>query len=178
MNVVLVGLRGSGKTTVGRILASTLKRDFIDCDQVIEERTSLPVQEIFKLSGEPHFRRLESEVIEELSHTNHKVIATGGGAVLRYRNLAVLKRSGVVFFLDVDPNTALERISKDPESALHRPPLTGLDSREELKHLADRRRPYYLKAADHVVPTSGRVADQVAAEILGHLKDRPGFAEP
>jgi len=86
MNVVLVGLRGSGKTTIGRHLAKELSREFVDSDDLIEQRTDLPIAEIFQLCGESYFRLLESEIIEGLSKTNGKVIATvtRQGATLAY----------------------------------------------------------------------------------------------
>jgi shikimate kinase len=173
MNVVLVGIRGSGKTSLGMVLAERLKRDFVDCDELIERKTLLSVTEIIAKCGEAYFRLIESGAIEELSRTNGKVVSTGGGAVLHYRNVVNLKRNGVVFFLDVDPETAWERICADPTSASRRPPLTDKEGLEELREQATQRRAYYLKAADYIVSTQDRVIDQVLNRIMELLKDRP-----
>ena len=173
MNVVLVGLRGSGKTTIGRHLAKELSREFVDSDDLIEQRTDLPIAEIFQLCGESYFRLLESEIIEGLSKTNGKVIATGGGAVLRRRNIVTLKRNGVVFFLDVDPEVAFNRISLDASSPTRRPALTRHAPQDELREQARQRRAYYLKAADHVVDVNDRGQDEIVREIIGHLRERP-----
>jgi shikimate kinase len=175
MNVVLVGLRGSGKSTVGRCLAKELDREFVDCDELIEQRTLLPIAEIFQICGESYFRLLESEVIEELSRTNGKVIATGGGAILRRRNILALKRNGLVFFLDVDPEIAFDRLTFDPSTASRRPALTVHAPLDELREQARQRRAYYLKAADRVVPVDNRGPDEIAREILEHVRSRPEF---
>ncbi|HYE99476.1 MAG TPA: shikimate kinase [Planctomycetota bacterium] len=129
MNVILIGFRGSGKTTVGRALAERLKREFIDCDEYIERRTQLSIAEIFSRHGESHFRTLESEALAELSALDGKVIATGGGAVLKYQNMQVFKRNGCrIFFLEVRtalPRTQSRKLDADPTAVLRQEMLVA-----------------------------------------------------
>ncbi len=165
MNIVLVGLRGSGKTSVGKLIAEKLKRPFVDCDEYIEKLAHLSIKEIFEICGESYFRVVESEAIAQITKNNGQVIATGGGAVLRYKNVTNLKKNAVVFFLDVDPELAYQRVTSDPSSAMRRPPLTDKDPLKEIRDTAAFRRPYYLKAADHVIDGS-RDPELVAAAII------------
>ena len=116
MNIVLIGYRCSGKSTVGQRLAERLSREFIDCDDYIEKKTELTIREIFELHGESHFRTLESRAIIELGKLDGKIIATGGGAVLKYKNIQALKRNGRVIWLDVKPDTACRRLMEDPRT--------------------------------------------------------------
>ncbi len=174
MNVVLTGFRGSGKTTVGKALAERLGREFIDCDEYIEKQTGLTIREIFERHGESRFRTIESEAIVELARLDGKVIATGGGAVLKYQNIQILKRQGrgVVFFLEVGAETAFGRIQADPATRARRPPLTEKDPLTEVRGQIEFRRPYYMKGADHTVAVDGRKAEEVVEAILAHLKER------
>jgi shikimate kinase len=172
MNVVLIGFRGSGKSTVGKAVAERLKRDFIDCDAWIEKVTGLSIKEIFDQHGESHFRTLESQAIGELSAMDGKVIATGGGAALKYQNMQVFKRNGgKIFFLEVGAETAFRRIQADETTRLRRPALTEKDPFTEVKEQIEVRRPYYLKGADVTVPTDGRAIEDVVQEILRHVQE-------
>lgn len=176
MNVVLTGCRGSGKSSVGRSLAERLGRSFIDCDDHIEKKTRLTIREIFEKSGESGFRSIESEAIRELAKLDGKVIATGGGAVLKHGNMRVLKRHGSrIFFLDVDAETAFRRMQEDPSTRARRPALTGKDPFTEIREQIEFRRPSYLESADHVVRAEGRTVEQVVEEILKLLG--PGAGE-
>jgi shikimate kinase len=173
-NVVLVGFRCAGKSTVGRLVADRLRREFVDCDEYIEGRTHLTIREIFDIAGEGHFRKLEGDAIAEVSRQDNRVIATGGGAVLRYRNIRNLKRHGIVFFLEVQADTAFQRLAGDPSSTSRRPSLTNQDPLTEIKQQVEYRRPYYRDAADHVVMTDGRPPEDIVNEIMKVLKER-GF---
>jgi len=179
VNVVLIGFRGSGKSTVGKALSERLGREFIDCDAWIEKRTGLTIKEIFERHGESHFRTLESQAIGELSAMDGKVIATGGGAALKYQNMQVFKRNGgKIFFLEVGPETAFRRIQEDATTRSRRPALTEKDPFTEVKEQIELRRPYYLKGADVTVSTDGIKIDDVVVEILKHIgesgpDDRP-----
>lgn len=172
MNIVLVGFRCAGKSTVGRTLAHRLRFDFADCDEYIERKTHLTIREIFDIAGESHFRSLESDALAELSAGDNRVIATGGGAVLRYKNIRHLKRNSMVFFLDVGPESVFERITNDPKTPTRRPRLTDKDPFTEIQEQVAFRKPYYLSAADVVIQTDGKSLDDVVKEILTHLKDR------
>ena len=170
MNVILIGFRGAGKTTVGKALGERLSREFVDCDAWIEHKTGLTIREIFERNGETHFRTLESQAIGELSALDGKVIATGGGAALKYQNMQVFKRNGSkIFFLEVNPDSAYRRIQGDDSTGPRRPALTDKDPYTEVKEQVELRRPYYLKGADITIVTDGRTVEDVVKEILSHL---------
>src|SRR5437667_9810694 len=114
MNVILIGFRGSGKSTVGKVLAERLGLEFIDCDARIEAQAGVTIREIFEKHGETHFRTLESQTLTELAKLDGKVIATGGGAALKYQNMQVVNRQDSRLFLpDQGPETALRRAQSD-----------------------------------------------------------------
>ena len=172
MNVVLIGFRGSGKSTIGKALSEHLKREFIDCDAWIEKHTGLSIKEIFEKHGESHFRTLESQAIGDLSAMDGKVIATGGGAALKYQNMQVFKRNGgKIFFLEVGAETAFVRIQGDETTRSRRPALTDKDPFTEVKEQIELRRPYYLKGADVTIGTDGRSIEEVVKEILQHVQE-------
>lgn len=108
-NIVLIGMPGSGKTTLGRALAQGLKMDFYDVDEYIEIREGRRIPEIFSSNGEGYFRRIESQAVEEIAKKENAVISTGGGIVLDKRNISALTRRGVVFFI----NRPIEKIARD-----------------------------------------------------------------
>jgi shikimate kinase len=172
MNVILIGFRGSGKTSVGKALAARLGREFIDSDDYIEKKTGLSIREIFGKHGESHFRTLESRALAELAKLDGKVIATGGGAVLKHKNIQVLKRNGVVFYLEVEAETAFRRMEADESTRSRRPALTDKDPLTEVRDLMNLRRPYYRSGADVTVVTEGKKVEEAAEEILAHLRER------
>ena len=145
--MVLVGLMGSGKTTVGRRLAARLGRHFVDADAALEEVADRTIAEIFEQDGEDGFRDLEADVFEELlEHREPCVIAAGGGLVVRPENRARLRRPGVtVVLLEASPAFLASRVANRP----HRPLLDGNASpREVLARLHDERAPLYAEVAD------------------------------
>ena len=172
MNIILIGFRCAGKTTVGQRLAEQIKAEFVDCDEYIEKKTHLTIREIFDLCGESYFRMLEGDAIKDVCRLDGRVIATGGGAALRYKNIHNLKNNGLVFFLDVGPDEAAKRITADPKSRSRRPALTTKDLKSEVREQVGLRRDYYLKAADFTVRTDQRNAEEVVIEIVGRLKER------
>ncbi len=176
MNVILIGFRCSGKTSVGTALAARLGREFVDCDDYIERRTGLPVKEIFERHGESRFRVIESRAIAELSKLDGKVIATGGGAVLKHKNIQALKRNGIVFHLEVSAGTAYSRMEGNPPGSARRPPPAGMDPFAEVCRQLDVRMPYYLGGADVTIRAEGKRVEEVVNEIMAHLKER-GFGE-
>lgn len=176
MNVILIGFRCAGKSSVGRALAQKLGREFVDCDEFIEKKTNLTIREIFDIAGESYFRMLEGDALADLGKLDGKVIATGGGAALKYKNIRNLKRNGVVLYLDASPHIVLDRIRKDPQTPERRPPLTDRDPSVEIREQMDFRRPYYVSAADFIVQTDSKSVTDSVKEILQFLKGR-GFSE-
>lgn len=139
-NIVLTGMPGSGKSTVGRLLCLE-GYEFIDTDEEIEKRCGCPISELIRTKGETYFRDLESQVISEISCGSSRIISTGGGAILREENVRNLKRNGKLFFIDAD----LQRLR-----ATNDRPLS--DTYDKLKKLYEERMPIYQKTADVIVP--------------------------
>lgn len=163
MNVVLIGYRGTGKSTVGKIVAARLGRVLLSTDAEIVKLIGQSIPEIVEQHGWEYFRDLESKVCQELAGRNGLVIDTGGGAILRTRNVEVLKETGRLFWLTASVSTITERIGQDSQ----RPSLTGVKSfLDEIQDVLRERTPKYQAAADDVIETDGRSVAQVADEIL------------
>lgn len=160
-NIVLIGFMGCGKSTVGKILAKKLNLRFCDSDTVIEDREGTAINAIFAEKGEGYFRALEKDTIRELSEQKGLVIATGGGAVMNPENVKNLRGSGVVFFLDVTPETVLNRLQGDNS----RPLLKRADKESAVTELMSKRSPFYIEAAHHTV-NADNTPEAVANQIL------------
>lgn len=158
-NIVLIGMPTSGKTTVGKILADNLHREFKDTDSEIEKKTGMSVAEIFEKKGEKEFRRIETEVIKEISKGQGMVIATGGGAVLADENVGSLKMNGIVYFLDRPIENLMVTNSR---------PLSGTP--EALRKLYCERYGIYKRSADVIVlndDTKENAAKEIERNFLG-----------
>jgi len=173
MNIILIGFRGSGKSTVGNRLAARLKMRFVDTDDLIESREG-HISDIVKSQGWDYFRKLEKSVIEEISKGDHLVIAPGGGAVLDADNVKALKRNGFIIWLKADQETLLKRIQKDQGSSTRRPTLTGKGTLEEMEETITQREPFYEKASEIQVDTSIIDVEAVVEDILNVLKGKTG----
>jgi shikimate kinase len=163
--IFLVGLRGTGKTTVARLLAERLGWQWADADTVLESRHGRSIRQIFAEEGETGFRDKEAALLEELCDRQRHVLATGGGVVLRPENCRRLRAAGLVIWLTADPATLWDRLQHDETTAERRPDLTvgGLAEIEEMLRL---RRPLYEAVADLTVDTAGRSPAQVVEAIL------------
>lgn len=147
--IALVGLPGSGKSTVGRQLARRLAVPFVDSDHVIEERLGCSIREYFDREGEARFRDVEEEVIDDLSREHRGVLATGGGAVLRPANRQHLRERGQVVYLRSTPEEVFRRLRHD----VSRPLLQVEDPLTRLRDLYAARDPLYRDAAQFVIET-------------------------
>lgn len=166
-NIFLIGLMGTGKTTVGRQLARKLKMDFYDSDRVIEERTGVDIPLIFEKEGEAGFRKREVDIIDELTQKQGIILATGGGAILDAENRNYLINRGTVFYLKSNLKTLIERTSKDK----NRPLLQANEPVESiLKHLLDERGPLYEETADYIIETANNSIHSVIQAIIKPLK--------
>lgn len=159
--VVLVGLMGVGKSTVGRRIAKLLARDFVDADEAIAEAAQLSIPEIFEQFGEPYFRDGERRVIARLIEEGHGVIATGGGAFVDPATRALILEKGIAVWIDADIDTLVERTARRG----NRPLLRTGDPREILTRLAATRAPFYAEAPIRVVSENGPHADTARAII-------------
>jgi shikimate kinase len=166
-NIILIGPMGSGKSTIGNIIARRLHREFQDSDHFIEKRTGVDIARIFDVEGEQGFRDRESDALNELLGENDRVIATGGGSILRQENRQLLKQKGYIIFLDTSVNQQLNRLRRDKK----RPLLQTENPRERLETLLAERRPIYLDLADLAVKTDKRVARRLAADIINQLPE-------
>jgi shikimate kinase len=164
-NLVLVGFMGTGKSSIGRKVASTLGLSFLDMDARIEEREGRTIPRIFTEDGEPRFRQLERRLVEELAAQTGLVIATGGGVVLDPANLRDFSRSGLVICLQATPETILRRVGHES----HRPLLSGGDKLQKIRDLLSRRQALYdailLRITTDGLSTS-TVADRVVQLYL------------
>jgi shikimate kinase len=159
--VVLVGLMGVGKSTVGRKLAAMLGRDFVDADEEIVKAAQRSIPEIFETFGEPFFRDGERRVIARLIDEGHGVIATGGGAFVDPATRASVLEKGIAVWIDCDIDTLVERTSRRS----NRPLLKQGNPREILTRLAQERAPFYGQAHIRVVSETGPHADTARAII-------------
>ncbi len=161
MNVVLCGMMGCGKSTVGKVLAERLGARFVDVDEVIVARYG-NISNLFERYGEEYFRELETKIIEELSKQEGLVIATGGGAALKAQNVALLKRNGRLVYLRARVETLGERLQTDTQ----RPLLRNAENlRQRLETLLNARAPVYERAADITVDVDEKTPEEIAKEI-------------
>ncbi|MCX7820243.1 MAG: shikimate kinase [Brevinematales bacterium] len=165
MNIYLIGFRGSGKTTLGKILAKELHREFVDIDRLIEEKEREKISQIFNKKGEEYFRKIESLILKEISVKDNQVVSTGGGIVISEENRKIIKETGITIYLTTDIETTHKRIQFDK----NRPQLTDKSPLEEIKFLIEKRRPYYEELADYTIDTSKNNIEQCVKNIKEFL---------
>ncbi len=169
MNVLLIGFRGAGKTTVARLLALKSGWAWIDADVELELRAGKSIAAIFADDGETAFRDLESRVLADLVHLDRHVIALGGGAVLRPENRALIRSAGPVVWLTTDAATARKRIQTDAATVERRPALTSQGKLAEVEQLLAEREPWYQECASLTVDTRDKTPSEIADSILARL---------
>ncbi len=163
MNIVLIGYRGTGKSTMGRQLAARLGRALVSTDEEIVKRAQRTIPEIVSREGWDYFRDLESEICSEIASRDQLVVDTGGGAILRAQNVEALKANGTVFWLTASVETIARRIG----SGNQRPSLTGTKSFvDEIQDVLRERTPKYQAAADHIIVTDGLSTNQLVETVL------------
>lgn len=164
-NIFLIGPMGSGKSTIGRVLAKELKLDFYDSDAVIEQRAGADIAWIFDVEGEEGFRKREQKTIDELTQKTNIVLATGGGAIMTPENRNVLAARGTVIYLKTSLQQQYERTKRDTK----RPLLRTDDLVERLKSLDEERSVYYDELSDISFETDKLTAKLVVKNILKYL---------
>jgi 3-dehydroquinate synthase len=165
-NIILIGMMGAGKTTVGKLLAKQMGKTFIDSDEEIQRRTGVTIPHIFDVEGEAGFRQRESVVLEDLTKRRDIVLATGGGAVINPQNRAVLKQGGVVIYLKSNVHDLWQRTRHDS----NRPLLQTANPRAKLQELFEQRNPLYSEIADIVMHT-GKQSVHVLLQLLQQKLD-------
>jgi len=164
-NIVLVGLMGAGKSTVGRELASALGYSFIDTDDELEHRMGVSISTIFDVEGEDGFRLREAKVIADMEDQKNAVISTGGGAVLKKENRDSLKICGTVVYLSASVETLYNRTKNSKK----RPLLQGNKAKETIAQLLSDRNGLYMGVADIVVESGNHTPKEMAKKILDNL---------
>lgn len=166
MNIILIGYRGTGKSTIGKVLAEKLNRPLISMDELITKKGNQSVPEMVEKHGWDHFRDIESEVASEVSTKDNCIIDCGGGVILRDQNIKNLKKNGKCFLLKADIETIIERIHGDA----NRPALKkGMSFKEEQEKVLKERDTKYKTAADIVIDTSLISIDQSVEKILDNI---------
>jgi len=170
MNLTLIGYRCTGKTTVGDILSEALGWPLVDTDTRIQERAGRSIREIVADAGWPEFRRLEREVVNEVTAGDEQVISAGGGVVLDEENTRRLRESGKVVLLTAPPEIIRQRMTADAKTETERPDLTAEGGLEEIRTLLAQRGPKYDAACHYRIPTDRFPAEETAGRILAWLK--------
>jgi shikimate kinase len=169
MNIALIGYRGTGKTTVAKILAQRLGWADVDADVEVERAAGKPIATIFAERGEEAFRDLESEALRRLVACDRHVLALGGGVVLRDENRSLLATVDHVVWLAASPETIHRRLGSDPVTASQRPNLTTKGGIQEIVDVLAQRDSLYRECAEVRVDTESKTVSQVADEILKRL---------
>ena len=165
VNLALIGFMGTGKTTVGRLVAEQLGFDFLDTDELIQSRTGRTIADIFAKDGEPAFRVLEKQIVQELSAREKTVISTGGGLPTNSENLDALKSFALVVCLWASPEKIWERVRHQS----HRPLLHDADPQKKIRELLAVREPFY-KQADVLINTDLRSVREATQQIVLQFK--------
>lgn len=176
--IILIGYRATGKTSLAAILGKRYDIAAVDTDPLIEQEAGKTIRQIFADDGETVFRDIEAQVVAKvLASPEPKVIATGGGVPLRVSSRALLKESGIVFWLTASAETIFRRMYGDETTADRRPALTGRGPLEEIEFLLEQRADAYRDAADMTIDTENRDLETIAGEIASIWESRGGFHE-
>jgi len=166
MHLYLIGYRGTGKSSTGRVLAQLLNRPFHDADVVLEATANMTIAQIFAEYGEADFRNRETATLLTLAQQTDAVIATGGGVILREENRELLRTTGFVVWLKASAETLWERIHRDATTAERRPNLTDRGGLLEVQQMLQMREPYYRSTAHFEIDTEALSPEALAANIL------------
>lgn len=162
-NVILTGMMGSGKTTVGKELATVLNYDFIDLDEVIENKYG-KITDIFSQKGEKYFREIETQELKKIENQSNFVLSTGGGVILKDENIKILKDLGQVFYLSAKSETIYNRIKNQK----HRPLLNTQNPKNTIEEILSKRLEKYEKSGEKII-TDSKNAKEIAGEIYEKL---------
>jgi shikimate kinase len=170
-SLILIGYRGTGKTTIARKLGEQLQIPVFDSDSEIEHHAGKSITDIFAQNGETEFRNIEESTIAEILQqhkSNPFVLATGGGAILRPETRCRLKNAGHVIWLTATPETIFQRIQLDPASGTMRPNLTSLTPLNEIIALLEKRNSLYSETAHEIIETDSCEINEITNRILSN----------
>ncbi len=171
-NIVLIGMRGSGKTIVAKILSEKLNRRFFELDEMLVKKMNMTISQIVKKYGWDYFRDKESEIVKQVGDEMNLIISTGGGVVTRAENIKALKKNGFLIFLNASVETLFKRVGKKIGHDSKMPLLTNKkNSKEEITYILNQREKLYTKAADQIIKTDGLTPNQIANVIISKLKE-------
>lgn len=165
-NIYLTGYRCTGKTTAGILLADRLGREFIDADEMLVKKVGMPVSEIVEKYGWDYFRNIESDVLESIADMDEKIVATGGGVVLRDKNIENMRRTGSVVWLKASAETIFKRMTEDIKTKDQRPGLSDRGPFLEIEEILANRLPLYSKAMDFSFETDNLEIDKIVSMIV------------
>ena len=160
-NIFIIGSMGSGKTSIGKMLAKNNNLSFLDTDHEIIRSCGYSIPDIFEKFGEEHFRGLETEQLRKMNAIENHVISTGGGIILRDDNKKLMKDLGIIIFLDININSQIDRV----KNRKNRPLLNNKNLKDNLLSLKKIRDPIYKKISNYIIDVSGKERDQVINEI-------------
>ena len=173
MNLFLIGYRCSGKTTVGKTIAKNLGLAFVDADTMLSAACGKRIKEIIDTEGWASFRRMERSTLKQICAKQRQVVATGGGVVLDAANIAAMKSSGQVVWLNASADVIRSRMQTDASTEHLRPALTAKGSLAEIEDLLAERRPLYERASDFVVQTDVIPIDEIVQKIIKKFRLNP-----
>ena len=160
-NIFIVGSMGSGKTSIGKMLAKNNNLSFLDTDHEIIRSCGYSIPDIFEKFGEEHFRGLETEQLRKMNAIENHIISTGGGIILRDDNERLMKDLGIIIFLDININSQIDRV----KNRKNRPLLNNNNLKDNLLSLKKIRDPIYKNISNYIIDVSGKERDQVINEI-------------
>ena len=164
-NIFIVGAMGSGKSSIGKLLAQSCQMQFLDTDYEIEQNSKYDITTIFEKFGEEEFRNKETGLLENLSRVENHIIATGGGIILKQENIDIMKKMGLIVFLDINLQAQIKRV----KYRKHRPLLKNTDLEKKLKDLKSKRDPIYNTISDYIIDVSGKDKNTVVEEIKNKI---------
>ena len=165
-NIFLIGFMGVGKSTVSNALQNTFAMDVVEMDEMIAKKNNMSISEIFDLHGEAYFRNEETNLLKEVGNEKNKIVSCGGGVAMREINVQEMRKSGKIILLTAKPETILERVKENHD----RPLLENNKTVEYVSELMEKRRPAYEAAADIVIATDGKSANEICEEIIAQVK--------
>ena len=165
-NIFLIGFMGVGKSTVSNALQNTFAMDVLEMDEMIAKKNNMSISEIFDLHGEAYFRNEETNLLKEVGNEKNKIVSCGGGVAMREVNVQEMRKSGKIILLTAKPETILERVKENHD----RPLLENNKTVEYVSELMEKRRPAYEAAADIVIATDGKSANEICEEIIAQVK--------